>query len=283
MTQPDHPTTPRVLANRIWQHHFGRGLVSSPNDFGEFGQRPTHPQLLDWLSAQLIDSGWSIKALHHLVMTSNTYRQSTHAHPDATERDAENHLLSRFPLRRLSAEEVRDSILATNGTLNTQMFGPSFYSMMSAEALSTSSRPNEVWGKSPEDQVTRRSVYIKIKRSLTTPLLAAFDVADTDQSCPERFITTQPAQALALLNGEFIHKQARLFAERLVQDAGPRLEDQLRRGLHLALGRVPDERELILHASLTNRLMADHGLTEHEALVDFCLVLYNLNEFVYLD
>ena len=150
-------------------------------------------------------------------------------------------------------------------------------------SLATSSRPDSVWGKSPEDQVRRRSVYIKIKRSLTTPLLAAFDVADTDQSCPERFVTTQPAQALALLNGDFINKQARLFAERLKRDAGDRLEDQIRRGLHLALGREPEEREVLLHASFTNRLQAEQGLSAGQALVDFCLVTYNLNEFIYLD
>jgi len=202
---------------------------------------------------------------------------------EALERDAENHLLSRFKLRRLGAEEVRDSILATNGTLNPQMFGPSIYSMMPQEALDTASRPDNAWGRSSEEQVRRRSIYIKVKRSLTTPLLAAFDVADTDQSCPERFVTTQPAQALALLNSEFIHKQARLFAERLVKEAGARLEDQIRHGLHLALGREPEETEVLMHAAFTTELEAEHGLTPEEALIDFCLVAYNLNEFVYVD
>jgi len=283
ITSPENPLTARVMVNRLWQQHFGRGIVSTTSDFGELGQRPTHPELLDWLANEFITSGWSIKEMHRRIMTSSVYRMSTTPSADAMVRDAENHLLSRFALRRLGAEEVRDAILATNGTLNPQMFGPSIYSMMPAEALATSSRPDQVWGKSSEDEVRRRSVYIKIKRSLTTPLLAAFDVADTDQSCPERFVTTQPAQALALLNGEFINKQARLFAERLVADAGDRLEDQIRRGLHLALGREPDEREVLLHASFAARLQAEQGITAEEALVDFCLVTYNLNEFVYLN
>jgi len=283
ITSPENPLTSRVMVNRLWQHHFGRGIVSTPSDFGELGQRPTHPELLDWLANEFIASGWSVKEMHRRMMSSSAYRMSSIASADAMLRDAENHLLSRFELRRLGAEEVRDAILATNGTLNHQMYGPSIYSMMPKEALATSSRPDSVWGKSSEDQVRRRSVYIKVKRSLTTPLLAAFDVADTDQSCPERFVTTQPAQALALLNGEFINKQARLFAERLKGDAGDRLEDQIRRGLHLALGREPEEREVLLHASFTNRLQAEQGVSAEQALVDFCLVAYNLNEFIYLD
>ena len=283
ISSPENPLTARVMVNRLWQHHFGRGIVSTPSDFGELGQRPTHPELLDWLANDFVASGWSLKAMHRRMMSSSAYRMSSIASEDAAVRDAENKLLSRFELRRLGAEEVRDAILATNGTLNPEMYGPSIYSMMPEEALATSSRPDSVWGKSPEDQVRRRSVYIKIKRSLTTPLLAAFDVADTDQSCPERFVTTQPAQALALLNGDFVNKQARLFAERLKRDAGDRLEDQIRRGLHLALGREPEEREVLLHASFTNRLQAEQGLSAEQALVDFCLVTYNLNEFIYLD
>ena len=283
ITSNENPLTARVIVNRLWQHHFGRGIVSTPSDFGEFGQRPTHPKLLEWLSGELVANNWSLKEMHRRIMASSTYRMSTRGSAEAAERDAENYLLSHFELRRLGAEEVRDSILATNGTLNSQMFGPSIYSMMPQEALDTASRPDNAWGRSSEDQVRRRSIYIKVKRSLTTPLLAAFDVADTDQSCPERFVTNQPAQALALLNSEFIHKQAKLFAERLVKETGPRLEDQIRRGLHLALGREPEESEVIMHASFTNSLEAEHGLTPQEALIDFCLVAYNLNEFVYVD
>ena len=283
ITSEENPLTARVMVNRLWQHHFGRGIVSTPSDFGEFGQRPTHPELLEWLSAELVAEGWSLKEMHRRIMASSTYRMSSVGSAEALERDAENHLLSRFKLRRLGAEEVRDSILATNGTLNPQMFGPSIYSMMPQEALDTASRPDNAWGRSSEEQVRRRSIYIKVKRSLTTPLLAAFDVADTDQSCPERFVTTQPAQALALLNSEFIHKQARLFAERLVKEAGARLEDQIRHGLHLALGREPEETEVLMHAAFTTELEAEHGLTPEEALIDFCLVAYNLNEFVYVD
>ncbi len=283
ITSPENPLTARVMMNRIWQHHFGRGIVSTTSDFGELGQRPTHPELLDWLANDFIASGWSIKEMHRRLMSSSAYQMSSVPSEEAAVRDADNFLLSRFELRRLGAEELRDAILATNGTLNREMYGPSIYSMMPAEALATSSRPDNVWGKSSEQQVRRRSVYIKVKRSLTTPLLAVFDVADTDQSCAERFVTTQPAQALALLNGEFINKQARLFAERLEKDAGDRLEDQIRLGLHLALGREPKEREILLHASFTNRLQAEQGVSAEEALVDFCLVTYNLNEFIYLD
>jgi hypothetical protein len=162
------------------------------------------------------------------------------------------------------------------------MGGPSFFSRMPKEALATSSTPNSVWGKSPEEETFRRSVYIKVKRSLTTPILARFDVADTDSTCAVRFATTQPTQALTMLNGEFMREMAARFAERLRSEAGDVPEDQVRLAIRLALGREAREDEVASHVAFIAELAAENG-DETAALTDFCLVTLNLNELAYLD
>ncbi|MCA9075594.1 MAG: PSD1 domain-containing protein [Planctomycetaceae bacterium] len=286
IVSPENPLSARVMINRIWQWHFGRGIVRSPNNFGLQGDRPTHPKLLDWLSAEFVDRGWSLKAIHRLILMSNTYRMSAIATDEVagTKTDPDNNLLWRFDMRRLRAEEIRDSILAVNDTLNTdKMFGPSIYPVIPDEILAGQSRPGENWGKSSEEDVTRRSIYIHSKRSLPVPLLAAFDVANTEVTCPARFATTQPTQALGMLNSAFINKQAEVFAQSLRQQAGDEPAAQVRLALQRITQREPTDAEVQRGIDLMNTLEHDHGMSANDSLRYFCLTVLNLNEFLYLD
>ncbi len=245
IASPDNPATARVMVNRIWQHHFGRGIVRSPNNFGYLGDRPTHPELLDWLAAEFVKNGWHLKALHRLIMTSSAYRMSSGANPAALARDPANDLFWRFDMRRLSAEEIRDSIHTLSGRLNSKMYGPSIFPEISAEVLAGQSVPGAGWGKSTPQEQARRSIYIHVKRSLMTPILVDFDVADNDSSCAVRFTTTQPTQALAMLNGAFVHSQAAELAQRLRREAGTDPTAQVRLALRLALVHPPDPASVV--------------------------------------
>ena len=216
-----NPLTARVMVNRIWQYHFGRGIVRTPNEFGFGGRLPTHPQLLDWLASEFMSGGWKLKRLHKLIMLSSTYRMSSKKNDRAYAKDPTNDLFWRFNMRRLTAEEIRDTILAVNGALNRKkMFGPSIYTIIPREVLAGQSRPGAGWGRSSKEDRNRRSIYIHTKRSLLTPMLFAFDVADPTLPAPVRFSTTQPTQALGMLNSEFIHREATVFADNLEKSAG---------------------------------------------------------------
>ncbi len=220
IASPDNPLTARVMVNRLWQHHFGRGIVRTPNDFGLHGFRPTHPELLDWLASEFVASGWRMKAMHRLILTSNAYQMSSRGNPQGLKADPVNDLFWRFDMRRLSGEEIRDSILAVSGNLNLKMFGPSVYPEIPREVLAGQSVPGRGWPVSPPPEQNRRSVYVHVKRSLLLPILESFDLAETDRTTPVRFSTTQPTQALGMLNGDFLNKQARVFAARLRKEAG---------------------------------------------------------------
>ena len=209
--------TSRVLVNRVWQHLFGRGIVRTPNNFGLGGSPPTHPLLLDYLADEFVQHDWQIKPLIRQIVMSDTYRSSTRPSEAALARDPLNHLFSHQNMRRLSAEEVRDSILQVTGQLNLQQHGPSIYPELSKEVLHSQSMPGKGWGKSAPDQAARRSIYIHIKRTLVAPNLKIFDFAETDLSCPVRFETTQPTQALPMLNGKFAQDQATALARRAKQ------------------------------------------------------------------
>ncbi len=282
IASPENRLTARVLVNRIWQHHFGRGIVRTPNNFGLLGEPPTHPELLDWLAVQFIEEGWQMKSLHRLIVTSETYRRSSQAVPESLVRDPNNDAFWRFDLRRLSAEEIRDAILATSGALNRKLHGPSFYPALSKEVLSTQSVPGLGWGKSSAEERNRRSVYIFIKRSLIPPELASFDFPETDITCEARFITIQPAQSLNMLNGEFLHAQAEQFAERLRQEAATR-EAQVARGWQLAFSRDAQAEEVDSSLEWMSGWQARHNLDDHATLKYFCLYLLNLNEFLFID
>lgn len=284
VASPDNPLTARVMANRIWQFHFGRGIVRSSSDFGFQGTPPSHPELLDWLAAELVRRNWSIKAMHRLIMSSSAYRMSSRFDEASYQVDPDNDLFWRFNLRRLTAEEIRDSILAVTGQLNrTAMFGPSIFTKLPAEVLAGQSRPGEGWGTSSEQDRRRRSIYIHVKRSVGVPILQTNDSADTDNTCPVRFITTQPTQALGMLNSEFTNEQAIAFAAdvaRLHTD----IEEQVTEILHRVLQRPPTaveiERGVRLIASFQT---SDQAVTPRQALEYFCLLAINLNEFVYID
>jgi len=283
IASPENPLTARVMANRIWQHHFGRGLVRSSSNFGTQGDRPTHPELLDWLAGEFSARGWSMKAMHRLIMTSQAYRRSSRADAAALKADPANDSFWRFDSRRLTAEEIRDSILAINGTLDLRMFGPGVYVDIPAEVLAGQSRPGKGWGKSPPEEQARRSVYIKVKRSLRPPILESFDVAETDRSAPVRFVTVQPTQALGMINGSFMSQQAELFAARLTREAGGDLKAQVRLGLLLATSRPPTEAEIQRGLDLIAALRSNENATAEVALKYFCLMALNLNEVIYLD
>jgi mono/diheme cytochrome c family protein len=283
IASPTNPLTARVIVNRLWQHHFGRGLVRSTSNFGSLGTPPTHPELLDWLAAQLVDEGWRLKPLHRLIVTSSAYRMSSAADPKALAQDPENDLHWRFDMRRLAAEEVRDSMLATSGQLNLQQFGPGVFPKMSQEVLQSQSIPGNGWSDSSPDEQNRRSIYIHVKRSLVLPILAEFDVCDSDGSCAVRFSTTQPTQALAMLNGEFAHAQAAALANRVRREVPDDLAGQVARALRLALSGPADSRHVDRGLRLVARLQSQHGVTADKALDYFCLMVLNLNEFVYLD
>lgn len=279
----DNPLTARVMMNRVWQFHFGRGIVRSSSDFGFQGVAPTHPELLDWLAKRFVETGWSIKAMHRLIMSSATYQMSSAGNDDAYAVDPNNNLFWRFDMRRLSAEEIRDSILWANGSLNTEkMYGPSIYTDIPDAVKAGQSRPGAGWGNSSEKDKARRSIYIHVKRSLQDPLLQSFDAADTDLPCPVRFETVQPTQALGMINSEFMNKQAQVFADFLKSKTANRTEQ-----IQVALNRVTQRTaasEEIQHAhDLMDSLQNEHGLSADQALKYFCLVALNLNEFIYLD
>jgi hypothetical protein len=279
----DNPLTARVIANRVWQHHFGRGIVRSPSNFGVQGDKPTHPELLDWLTAELVAGGWRLKPLHRLIMTSNAYRMSSRANPEALAKDPANDAFWRFDMRRLTAEEVRDSVLALGGSLNRQMYGPGVYPEIPPEVLAGQSVPGKGWGPSTPAEQARRSVYVHVKRSLLLPLLEGFDLAEADRSSPVRFSTTQPTQALAMLNGAFLNREAVAFADRLRREAGSETGAQVRLGLRLATGREPSEAEVCRGVALIESLSARGGGGSDAARRAFALVVLNLNEFLYLD
>lgn len=277
LTRPDHPLTARVWVNRIWQHHFGRGLVATSGDFGLRGDRPSHPELLDWLATEFIERGWSTKALHRLIVLSATYRQQSFR-TDAVD-DPDNRLLSRMNRRRLEGEAIRDAILAVSGNLNRSVGGPRVLTPIEPEVydlIFTEGEPDGLWLTTPDfRQHTRRSLYMYVKRNVRYPLLEAFDQPDTVNPCPVRSVSTFTPQALILINGPFSRAQSRVFADRLLQIADPSM--RIDRAYREALGRPPRAEEIQAVQQFLKRR------NSQDIWYDFCLTLFNLNEFVYVD
>jgi hypothetical protein len=284
IADPKNPLTARVMVNRVWQFHFGRGIVRSASNFGYMGSPPTHPELLDYLAGEFVANGWKLKPLHRLILTSNAYRMSSQADGTVMAKDPDNDLLAHFDLRRLTAEEVRDSILAVSGNLNlAKCDGPSVFPVIPPEVLAGQSVPGNGWGKSTPEDAASRSVFVHIKRSLAVPLLAVFDAPDPDAPCPVRFTTTQPTQALGMLNGTFINGQAKVFADNLRQQAGTDTPGQVRLALQRVLQRNPTAAEIGRGVRFLGDAREKDKLPVEEALRRFCLLVLNLNEFVYLD
>ena len=303
----DNRLTARVMVNRLWQHLMGRGIVRSPNNFGLLGDRPTHPELLDWLALEFstgapnpspstsvsgaavsANKPWSVKRMIRLIVLSNTYRMSSHpdltlAKVDPRVLDPLNNLFWRHDLRRLSAEELRDSILSVDGQLNPKMYGPGVFPQISDEVKAGQSVPGLGWRQSPPEEQVRRSIYVHVKRSLLLPILSDFDFADTDSSCAARFTTTQPTQALGMLNGKFLNQQSVDFANRLRREAGTDVTQQVILAFRLALCREPDDFMTKKGLALIESLKTRHQLSADQALEQFCLMTLNLNEFIFLD
>jgi mono/diheme cytochrome c family protein len=273
LATPDNPLTARVIVNRVWQHHFGEGLVRTPSDFGVMGERPSHPELLDWLASWFIDHGWSIKQLSRLMLSSNAYRMSTAWNEQYGSKDPEARLLWRMPYKRLEVEAIRDSILAVSGRLNTKMYGPSVFPEIPPAALEGSSDPDKIWKASSEEEASRRTVYVFLKRSMIVPMLDVLDLCDTARSAARRQNTSVATQALTLFNGDFVNQQARYLAERLRREAGDDRGKQIDLAWRLALARPPKPSETAAMLDFLKR----------EPLEQMCRVIFNLNEFVYAD
>jgi hypothetical protein len=319
IASPDNPFTTRVMVNRLWQGHFGRGLAATPSDFGMQGDAPTHPELLDWLATEFVARGWSLKAMHRLMVTSNTYRQqsgtrsqesgdsspqsnsplTTHHSPLTV--DPDNTLLWRMNRIRLDAEVIRDAMLAVSGQLNLQSGGPSIHPEL-PPGLS------ERYGWKPSkdaEQRTRRSVYVFVRRNLRYPLFELFDMPDTNETCGRRNRTTTAPQALFILNSELILSEARSFAGRVLKETGTDPYTAITRAYRLALGRDASGDEIALATEFLRRQVAlisersgysekpklalptpmpqDHDPAAGAAFTDLCHALLNANEFIYVD
>jgi hypothetical protein len=276
IASPENPLTARVIVNRIWQQHFERGIVATPNDFGHSGARPTHPELLDALAAQFISGGWSLKKLHRRILLSAAYRQSSREDPAKRRRDPGNKLLWRQNPRRLDAESTRDALLAVSGALLPKHSGPAVWPPVSEDLLDAqpgilethtdqaARDRKQAWYTSPPDQVDVRSIFLVQKRALKIPFLQPFDLPDPTVSCGKRDCTTVAPQALQLLNSTFSTRMAETFAHRVEGEPDP-----IRSALQVALGREATPEEVRLGRRL--------------GLLSWCRVLLNLNEFVYVD
>ena len=288
ITLPDHPLTARVMINRIWQHHFGKGIVSTAGNFGRTGQRPTHPKLLDWLATEFVRQGWSIKQMHRLIMTSAAYRMASDYHEQTNAQvDPDNSLLWRFPQRRLEGEALRDSILAASGNLNLAQGGKPFFPPVPESVWRSFGMGTWVLTKEGPE-VWRRSVYSYWKRGLRYPMFEVFDQPDPNVTCEGRNTTTVPTQALTLLNNEFVLLQAGYFAKRVGREANhdPRLA--INEAYRSALSREPSPKELeanmlFLARQKTYHRSRGHASPDVAALTDLCDVIFNLNEFVYMN
>ncbi len=265
----DNPLTARVIVNRMWQHHFGKGIVGTASDFGLRGRPPSHPELLDWLATELVSGGWKLKRLHRIMLLSETYRQSTHVSGDAATIDPENKLLARMNRLRLEGEAVRDALLAVGERLNSKMGGPGVV-LPEASRAAGGSRPVAITADTEE--YARRSVYLFSRRNLKLAFLEAFDLPDSNLSCPKRERSTTSTQALALMNAEETMLAAKALAERLTR--GAKVEDErIALAYRLALGRALNAKEM----DRAKAFLKDSPLSE------LCRALFNVNEFIYLD
>ncbi len=308
LTDGKHPLTARVLVNRVWLHHFGRGIVTSPGDFGYLGQRPTHPELLDWLASEFVSQGWSMKKLHKTLMTSTAYRQSSVRDPRKDKVDPDNHLYGRMSARRLEAETLRDALLSVSGKLNDKMFGtpvPVMEDEVGQVIVGKENKDGE--GKLAKaiplgDEVFRRSIYVQVRRSRPLGMLEAFDAPVMEPNCEVRNASTVAPQSLMMMNNTAVVEFSGHFAQRVARDAGSEAAAQVKRAWRLSYGREPSKAELDngvnflasqleyfrAHAPKTavvakDKAAAGANSPEHQALANFCHALLSANEFLYID
>ena len=277
-----NPLTARVMVNRLWQHHFGEGLVRTPDNFGFLGNPPTHPELLDWLAGELMAGDWKLKRIHKLMVMSKTYQQSS-LHPEQAKyasSDSANRYWWRAERRRLDAEQLRDAILQSSGHLDLRMGGPSFRAAISDEALEGLSMKSGAYTASPAEETRRRSIYMFAKRSLAVPMMTVFDSCDTTAPTGRRDVSTVAPQALTLLNNTWVHEQSRAMAQRVVA-SGPTTESRVDTAWRIALARTPSATEK--QAAID---YVEHSRSNGDDLVAWsalCHTLINTNEFIYVD
>ncbi len=303
LARRDNPLTARVIVNRLWQHHFGRGIVPTSSDFGTRGEPPSHPELLDWLASELLTQDWRLKPLHRLMVTSAAYRQSHQALPKLAAEDPDNMLFGRAIARRLDAEAIRDAMLAVSGDLNAKMGGPGVLAPLEKEVkdlIFTEAEVVDLWpvDRNPAEHF-RRSLYLFRKRNVRYPLFDAFDAPDTQSACPRRATSTHALQALTLLNSEFAGKCAQALAGRVLREAENRALDRVKLAYQVALGRVPKPAETkraqafltvqtkLIENDKTRRSGSEHDKASaeralYDAWVDLSLAILNSNEFLYV-
>ena len=305
LTRPDNPLTTRVIVNRLWQHHFGRGIVASPSDFGVRGEAPTHPELLDWLASELVANGWKLKPIHRLMVTSAAYRQTSRPDDPPSKDDPENTLVWRQAKQRLDAEGLRDAMLVATGELNPKMGGPGVLVPIEQELrvlIFTEAEVVDLWPVTPDStEHARRSLYLFRKRNVRYSMFDAFDAPDTQSACPQRQVSTHALQALVGLNGDFAVSRAKALAGRLYREAAESREARIDRAYRVVLCREPEPGELrqassfldaqakAIRTSSTGRKLAEPTFVpkatdpaDAAALVDFCLAMLNRNEFLYI-
>jgi hypothetical protein len=308
LADPKNPLVPRVMVNRIWHYHFGRGIVATPGDFGKMGARPTHPELLDYLTSHFIDNGWSVKKLHRMILLSDTYQQSSEFNAASAQNDPDNKLLWRWSRRRMEAEAIRDSMLAAAGLLNTKMGGPGVFPPLPAGTTTELSATAAAGGwrneKDPAN-MNRRSVYIFVRRNLRYPMMQEFDSANNFDSHAARINTVTPSQTLDLMNFDLVLNWAQSFAGRVLNDSGLSETAQIDRAFRLAFGRAASAEEQKVAATFLETQMPilkarfeageksapplpaniPQGMdpVRAAALVDLCHMMLNSNEFLYLN
>jgi hypothetical protein len=278
ITDAKNPLTARVMVNRVWQYHFGAGLVSTPNDFGRMGTRPSNPELMDWLASRFVEGGWHIKPLHRMILLSSAYRQSSISPMEkvAMEKDSENALLWKYSHRRLEAEELRDAMLAVAGRLNLKAGGPSFMAPIDPDLVLSLKRPQYWVATRDKSEYDRRTLYMIYKRNLRLPFEEVFDAPDTLLSCARREQSTHAPQALELLNGQTSNDLAAAFANRIMKErtaVGERIDYAWR----LATGRAPTATE----KALATKFLA--GQPDDRRVKEFALAVFNLNAFLYVN
>jgi mono/diheme cytochrome c family protein len=298
LTSGDHPLVARVIANRIWLHHFGRGLVDSPGDFGVLGQRPTHPQLLDWLASELVHSGWSVKHLHRLIMSSTVYQQSSVSKLDSQDADSLPALYSSFPVRRLESEVIRDAVLAVTGRLNSKLYGEAVPVMedgvgrvvIGQENLDGERKPTKTIDLDGEE--FRRSVYVQVRRSRTLSMFETFDAPTMSPNCDRRSFSTVTPQSLLMMNSDFSVEYSNHLARRVINEVGEDVPLQVAFAWQLAFAKAPSDDELneavdFVYSQRPLIAAADKNIkaedAAREALGVFCQVLLSSSRFLYVD
>ncbi len=274
-----NPLTARVLVNRLWLHHFGRGIVATPDDFGKMGQIPTHPELLDWLAGEFIQSGWSIKSMHRLMVLSSTYRMSSHRDEGAST-DPDNRLLHRMPVKRLEGEAIRDAVLYLSGRLNSKMEGPSVLPHLTP-FMEGRGRPKR---SGPLDGEGRRSLYINVRRNFLTPMFLAFDFPTPFTTMGRRSASNVPAQALTMMNNPFILQQTKVWAERVLAEVHASPQSRITRLYEMAFTRSPSDAELQSALAFLDAQGQDYtGPDDPRTWADLCHVLLNVKEFIFIN